>query len=193
MAELKQHSWLIVIVVMLVIAKFIVVPVINWQDTIIADINLLTKKQAKITRVLAQEDENTELDLKLKALLEVSDELFVVTKNESSFKLEQQKMLETLLINHKLKSQNIGWQTPQLLTSLALTRYPIQLRFTGKTSDVIEFTALLENQKQLIEIDTFSYSFKGQNEKLLGQITASLILNLYANSQILSENSEMPL
>ena len=43
MAELKKHAWLLSILFILAIVKFIVTPAIEWQNEILAAIQLLEK------------------------------------------------------------------------------------------------------------------------------------------------------
>lgn|GEM_PF-1962522 len=182
MAELKQHALLLSIILILVIAKFVIVPVFAWQDEILSDITLLDKKQDKITSVLGQQNENKINNEQLNVLISDADKMFFPYQQESAFKLSQQKMLESLLSTHKLKSQNIGWQASTLLEGLTATRYSIMIRFSGQTADAIRFMGALESQVRRIEIKDFNVSLKGQRAENLGQVNGQVILYLYVNN-----------
>jgi len=179
MAELKQHALLLMFIALLLVVKFIIIPVFDWQNDVLAKITLLEKKQHKIDKVLLHKDDNTQLNNQLTSVLKQVDGMFFPFQTEANFKLNQQKMLESLLTKHNLTTQNIGWKTSSSFAELDLVRYPIDIRFTGKTTDVIEFIAALEANKQRVEIKTFNLSFKGQREKSLGRINGNITLYLF--------------
>ncbi len=190
MAELKQHAWLLSLVAILIIAKFIVVPVFDWQAEILAEITLLEKQQSKITKVLGQKNNTTSANSGLMAALKQAEGLFFPFKTETSFKLTQQKMLEVLLAKYDIRSQHIGWQTATNFKELAVIRYPIQLRFTGKTKDVIDFMVALEAKNELIEINDFNLSLKRQSEQRLGNINGRLTLHFFVNEAAMNISQE---
>jgi len=181
MTELKQHAWLLSLVTVLLLAKFIVVPVFDWQAEKLAKITLLEKKQSKIAQLLGQKNNATGTNSALTTVLKQVDGLFSPFQTDTGFKLTQQKRLEALLVKHKLTTQNIGWKTPSVFKNLAMVRYPIELRFKGQTADVIEFMVALEARSELIEINDFNFSFKGQREQNLGSITGRMTLYLFVN------------
>lgn len=181
MAELKKHTFLLSIIALLLIIKIIIVPVFEWQNELITDIVLLVKKQNKIENVLSQYEKNKKQNELLSMELSKTQQLLFPNQSETDFKLTQQKMLEALLAKHNMKSQNMGWQTYSVLSELSATRYPIKMNITGKHSNLINFVSDIENNKPLIELNSFNVSFKGQREQNLGRITASLTLYLYAD------------
>lgn len=182
MAVIKQHGLLLSLMAILVIAKFVVVPVIDWQSNIIADIRLLEKKQAKITTVIATQDDNQKIGVKLSNIIAHVDTLFFPYQGESAFKLSQQKMLEALLAKHELKSQNIGWGIITPLDELSAVRYQLQMRFSGSSINVIEFISALESHPQLIDVIDFNLSLKRQRDEYLGTMSGRMTLHLYADN-----------
>ncbi|WP_143764320.1 hypothetical protein [Cognaticolwellia mytili] len=180
-AELKKHAFLLSIIALLIIVKFLFLPIITWQDELIAQITQLEKKQNKITQVLANNASNLGLNKALGIELEQVRPLFATFKSVASFKLEQQKLIEKMLAKHKLTLQDIGWQTLTMLPSLSKSRYPLKLTVKGKTIDIINFTAELETYQQFIEISKFNLSLKGQQNNNLGRINGRITLNVFAN------------
>jgi len=181
MTELKKHALPLTIIVLLLIAKMIIVPIFDWQNALVAEITLLEKRQNKITHVLGKhshnEQENNELTIELDKLTTI----FFPLQTEADFKLTQQKMLESIMAKHTLKSQNIGWQTAKILPEISAIRYPIKMSIEGKHINLINFISDIETSTQHLEIIDFNVSFKGQREKGLGRVTGSLTLYLYAN------------
>ena len=182
MAELKKHGFLLSVLAVLLVAKFVLVPVIEWQDAMIADIQLLEKKSQKVARVISGESNTNEINLLLSEEVAKGNKLFYPHQAQSKFKLQQQKLIESLLAEHQLKSQNIGWQTPSELTFIQVDKHPLQLRFSGKTLDVMKFIAAIEKLEKKIEVSDFNLSLKKQNENSLGQCDGRLTVNFYVNS-----------
>ena len=183
MAELKQHAWLLSIIFLLVVIKFAIIPVFTWQDKILAKITLLEKKQNKINSLLKNSKSNNRISDELTLMLTPANKLLFPLQKEATFKLRQQESLETLLAKYKLQVQHVGWQTSTTFSGLAMVRYPIDIRFSGKTLAVIDLVSELESITPRIEISDFNFSFRGQTENNLGQITAKITLYLYVENK----------
>lgn len=184
MNELKQHALMLWLIALLVIIKFLLMPIFTWQAQLIADNTYLEKKQQKVANVLNSNNNGEQLAKQLTNTLQQANKMFFPFQTAASFKLTQQKNLEALLSKYELKSQNIGWQVSSLLKKIAVTRYSMQVRFTGKATDVIDFIAALEAQQQRIEINDFNFNIKGQRKKSLGRINGRVTLYFYVNQNI---------
>lgn len=182
MAELKKHAWLLSILFILAIVKFIVTPAIEWQNEILADIQLLEKKKNKVANVLAKRDKSTIDYKKLSAFVEQGNKVLFPYQQEAAFKLSQQKALESLLTKHNLRVQNIGWQVSTIQEELSVIRYSIQIRFSGESINAIKFMAAIESQEYLIDIKDFNVSLKGQKDQTLGRIDGQVSLYLYVTN-----------
>lgn len=189
MNELKQHGWLLIIILILMVIKFIVVPTIEWQNEVIANIQLLERKQGKVINLLENKSENNIVNEKLTSYTEQGNRLFFSYQQDSIFKLSQQKVLESLLAKHGLIAENIGWQASTKLEELSATRYLIQIRFKGEAINVIDFMLAIESQKQLISIKDFNISVIGQNRDTLGRMNGQISLYLYGNN--ISSNTSL--
>ena len=183
MAELKEHAWLLALIALLLIAKFIIVPIYQWQDKQQAEISLLAKKQNKISKVLKEKDHTAKLNQVLDTVLKQAEGLISSYQEDAKFKLNQQKMLESLLSQFNLTTQHVGWQVDRTKDSPLFTSYPILIRFSGKTTDVIQFLAAIEINPQRIEVNDFNFSFKGQREKTLGRINGNVTLMLFMENK----------
>jgi len=183
MNELKQHALLLWIIVLLIAFKFLIMPIFAWQTQLIADNTYLEKQQQKVGKVLNDNNKNKQLLKQLVKEVKQTESMFFPFQTTAGFKLTQQKKLEALLTKHNLKSQNIGWQVSTVLNKLAVTRYSMQIRFTGETVNVINFIAALEAQQQRVEINDFNFNIKGQREKNLGKINGRVTLFFYVNQK----------
>lgn len=187
MAELKKHALLLSLMLLLIVAKFVIVPIYDWQDTKLAEIELLTKKKMKIEGILQQETSFKESYDKLVAEVTQGDNAFFPYQKEADFKLSQQKLLEGILKKYNIKPSNIGWQITTPLVEYELMSYQIRIQFSGKTIDVINFINELEFYKYRVEIDDFYISVASQKNNDLGKSNGWFIIKFYADSR---ENQE---
>jgi len=179
MNELKKHGFLLSIIIILIIIKFIIVPVFDWQSGKLSIIRLLEKKQLKVEKVLANQKEYINANESLVTIFKQIDSLFSHQKSESAFKLTQQQTIEKLLAQFNLKSQNIGWKGVSLLESIQLKRFQVEIHFKGKSIDVINFIVELEKQPQWIDIIDFNLSVKGQKKDEIGSMDGRININMY--------------
>tara|TARA_R110002167_G_scaffold366448_1_gene597397 strand:- start:20056 stop:20679 length:624 start_codon:yes stop_codon:yes gene_type:complete len=186
MNEIKKHALALSLIAILIIVKFILVPVIDWQDNTLTNIRLLEKKQIKIENVLNDQTRNLSKKRQLIDIVTDMEVAFFPYQSESAFKISQQKKLEALLSKYNLLSQNIGWQTSTVFDELSITRYPVQLRFQGELLDVITFFSVLESEQRKIKIADFNLSLKGQNEQELGTVNGRIVLYFYLKNTVQS-------
>jgi len=183
MAELRKHALLISLLVILLISKFIVVPIFEWQEQLIIENNSQEKRLAKITRVLTKDGQVNAVNQKLINELEKAERLFFSYQSESAFKLSQQQVFEKLLEKHQLRSSNIGWQTATEYTELALTRYQVNIRFSGQFVDVVAMYTELESSTPWLEIDNFNISTRSGKDGVIGNIKGGRVtVNLYMHN-----------
>lgn len=182
MDELKKNAWLLSLIVILVVIKFAIVPIFEWQDSQLSEVKLLTKRLNKIEQVLANENENSVLNQKLQLTLGKGEKALFNYNTESTFKLAQQKFIQSLLNKHNLKLQNIGFQAQTFIPEFKAMQFAVQVRFTGKTEEAIALVNTIEQNEERIAIDKFNLSFKGLGNKSLGRVNGMLSLFLYART-----------
>ncbi|MFD1621029.1 GspMb/PilO family protein [Thalassotalea marina] len=180
MEGLQKHTLLLSILATLLVAKFIVVPIIDWQNNKVSEIRLMEKKFNKTHNVIKHassfKDINEQLNIQLKGL----EQLLHTSESESIFKLKQQEKIESLLNNHQLTSQNIGWKPSVSLNEFEIEKLTMSLSLSGDMDKILPFLWAIEVQRPYIEIDSFSITIRGQNQKSLGRATtANLTLNFY--------------
>lgn len=180
MEELKKHGLLLPFMTLLIIAKFIVIPIFDWQNKQFQSIKLLEKRQQKITNVLSSEQQTNIINDSLIKINTQASKLFFPFQAESAFKLKQQKMFESLLAKKQVEIERIAWQVVTEFEYLAVKRYQLQLSIKGSTNQIVELFSAFENNEKLIDIKDFNVSFKGQRENTLGQLSGNVTLHLYA-------------
>lgn len=181
MNELKKHANLLIVLLILVCVKFIIVPIVDWQNNTIDVINRLESKQYKINRLISEQESLQSASTQVNENLANAEKLLFPFTNDSTFKLINQKMLEEIFNKYDLKLENVGWITSSNLTDIYVIRYPIELQFSGRTEDLIRCIVHFESYAKLIEIKEFNVTFRGQNQEKMGAVRGRMTLNLYAN------------
>ncbi|XQW85905.1 hypothetical protein ACOYR1_03950 [Thalassotalea piscium] len=181
MAELKKHALLLSLMLTLIVFKFVVVPIYEWQEVKLAEIELLTKKKMKIEGVLQQKSSFKENFDLLAAEVAKGNTAFFTFQKEADFKLTQQKLIERMLKKHQIVPSNIGWQVTTPLPEFELLNYQLRVQFSGKTLDLINFIKDTESFSRRIEISDFYISVTNQKNNSLGKSAGWFIINFYTN------------
>jgi len=182
MNEIKKHAVLLIILSILLIAKFIYIPIINWQNALHSEIQQQEKKLVKIDKVLRQKGKINQANFQLEKLLTIKTSVFFPSEEETKFQLKQQKMLESLFKKSKLKLTKFAWRRTQALASLSASHYKLQVNFSGKMSQLVQLMSAIESFTPYIEVSDFTFNIKRQKGPLLGMVTGNLILHLYTDN-----------
>jgi len=176
MQAFKQYQVQLSFIALLVIIKFVIIPVFDWQDEQLIEIQLLQKKISRIDGVLENRGEIEQYRNQLEKLLADTDDVFLTSGNVATFQLEQQQWLEDKIKLHGLDVSNIGWSPQQTQAKFNVTAHNVQLNVDGKTIQIMSFLQDIQAQKNYIAIQAFSFNFKRQEKLNLG--SASVRLNL---------------
>ena len=185
MNELKKHRFLLALITLLLVIKFIIVPLMEWQDSMVIDLKAKEKKLAKIEKVLSEQSVVTADREKLELMLDNTEKLFFATQAESVFKLNQQQAFEKLLTKHQITTVNFSWEAKTELTPLKLIRYQIKTRLDGQFENLVSLYVDLENSKPWLQINDFNLSTSGNVDNSLGFVrSGNLTLSLYMQQGI---------
>ena len=180
MAELKKHALLLSVMGFLLVIKFVIVPLMEWQEAIFVESAQLEKRLTKVEAVLANEDTISSGVLVLKREIAKVDALLFKSEAESIFKLEQQQLLEQLLESNELNASNFSWQAKTPLPELDAYKYQVNIRFDGKLANVINTLVALEAHTPWYEIENFNLTTKGNRNESLGFVSGGrVMLNIY--------------
>lgn len=159
--------------------KFIIVPIMTWQDSLIADNKLLQRKVNKVNSLLSDE---TDLTAKLKsaqAQLNQATQYFYNYQPEQAFRLAQQKIIEQQLKQYELKSSTVGWQNVVTIPNTPLIRFQLQYSFSGQSEQVIAFLLAQQSIQQWQEAETLNVNVRRQRAGQLGQMTVTTRISFY--------------
>lgn len=179
MAELKKHALALYLIGVLILLKFIFVPVIDWQDSVIAEHQLKQRKLSKANTLLNNKATLQEQAANLEEKLLNVAPYFYTWQEESVFKREQQQIIETELAKFDLRSKRIGWKESFPTDGQKVIKYNIEYSFEGSGYQVINYLVALKMHSYLTDTPQTNLSFRGQGAGKLGIISVFLSRNYY--------------
>lgn len=179
MRELKKHSIALGLITLLLVLKFIFVPLIQWQDIQINTVAMLERKIEKVESLLLADNLLNEQHFVLSSALSNLEREIFFYQDESAFQLKQQKIVESNLSKSALKVSSIGWQTTVVLRKLPLLQFSLEYRVSGKTNKMVEYLIQLKGQDITPDVQALNFSFRNQNKGTLGSISARIRVTYY--------------
>jgi hypothetical protein len=177
--KLSPYRYYLITVSILIVIKFVFMPIIQWQNSLLADIALLKNKSSKIELLLNNQHETEQLLSTYTAVLKPMANIFNEKRPESDFKLAQQKWLESLMEKHGIAIKNTSWQLVSTIESPKVKQFQLKVNFSGKTEDLRRIMQSLESQTPLVYVNDFLINIKKQSKTRLGSVSGSLTLHFY--------------
>jgi len=190
METFKQHPRLLTLLAVLVVLRFILVPVLEWQESKIATISQLEKRLFKAERAIKTRAVNEQGVSSLLPYQQQVRALFYPAEAENTFKLARQQWLENLLAKHKVQAVNLGWQGSGQVAGLPLLKHKLELQFTAAMVDFPAFHLALQASPKLLEIDSLTLTLKGQRKNKLGRASGKMTMLFYQQQQADSQTGQ---
>lgn len=171
----KRKQMLSVLAVLL-IARFVVVPVFDWQQQQITQIESQNNKLAKVQRVIAR---LPEISAELDKLQQSNQKLQALYANQASalaFKLQQQQRIEELFKVHNIEVKNFNWvaEIPGEITQLRAKVF-----FSGKSKDLALLQLAIARLPKLLNVGEWTLQIRRMDGHSLGKVTGNLLLIAY--------------
>jgi len=179
MNDIKKHALALFIIAILLYFKFILVPVLEWQDTKLLKLALLERKINRVEQLLTNQMSIEELDNDLNKHLNRLNHNFFQPQPIEEFKLQQQKLIEEELASLGLNVNSIGWKNNQNLDNASLTQFQVDIGFSGKSEQVIEYLLSVSSHVPISEVMVMNLSFQRQQMGQLGSLRARIRLAYY--------------
>jgi len=175
-----KSKWLLGLLVGLALLKFVIVPLLVWQEDKAINIGLLKDKISKGQNLLSNQQD---LELSLAELQQVEQELYknILSQDnsETAFQLRTQKAIDILLAKYDLSVRNSNWLSP--IDNGAVLEHRLELNLRGAVKDFALLT--LEIEQQLPKINTIEVSGLLSNMRpaamKLGNFNGKLIVSAW--------------
>ena len=172
----NNRKIMIAVLVALLLMRFLVVPVFDWQAGKIAIItsneNQLSKSKQVITRIPLIK---SELEIIQLSNAQLKSRYF----NESSlndFKLQLQQQIELLFSQHNMQIKNFNWvaEIPG-----DVTEERASIVFDGSLKDVTLLQLAIARLPKLFNIGQWSFQVKNMNKNTLGNVRGQMLIIAY--------------
>lgn len=173
-----RNKLALILIAVLASLKFVVVPLVDWQDAVSMDVSAVKKRLHKGQLAIEQKDAlELESHTSLHAIDQARAGLFDIV-SENQFKLDQQAWLEDLVAQHNVEVEEISWggATPG---ESGVVIYPVNLTFSSDVDDFILLHATLESGQKHIRFENFDLSIKRHAEKRIGSVRGSMRLLMF--------------
>ncbi|NMP32950.1 hypothetical protein HII17_15435 [Thalassotalea sp. M1531] len=183
MEELKKHPFAVGLIVILVAIKFVILPILNWQNKLIDEIRLNEKRLVKTQALIQNGDllQKNYADLlaeesKLYSLYHVTDDL-------GNLQRILQRDIEDRLKNLGLKISSIGWKTPIKLDKASVSLIYIDYRIEGSSKNVINHILKLSLMAKPPKIEALNLVFQRSEVGKIKRLNARISLSFAVRSE----------
>ena len=179
MDDLKKHSSALILICILALLKFVIFPIIEWQDKQIIEQSLMAKKLNKVEQLLSEKGALSLHNETLQERISRANALFFPYEEEDSFKLKKQKEVESVINDLGMSIKSIGWITVVEERSAPLTHFQMEFNVTGKSEQVINYLTSLSTQNEFVDTISLNIALKRQKPGRIGTMSTRLRLAFY--------------
>ena len=170
------------LVAILAVLRFVLVPILDWQDEQVLQLNLLEKRFSKVNELLVN-DANYEGQFQAieDAYQAERARLFTVV-DEANFKLQQQVLIENIMAKYELKVNNFGWNPAISKDAFGVFIYPAVLRIEGSSFSLMQAMSEIEALPQAVLIADFEFRVQNQFADSLGRASGRMVLHFLTDA-----------
>lgn len=179
---LKYKNYLLVLLALLV-ASYVIEPLVELQQGQQQSLALLKKKQSRTLSLMGNKQDFEKVNLQLLTYLTHSDDYLFKQKNTAEFKQTAQSQIETLLQSADCAIERIGFKgSQQILPNIE--KWHMEIRYKGDVNCLINITRALETAKPYINIEEYNYNARNFDKKAQADFNARLIVTVwYKNNE----------
>jgi len=179
MESIKQYALALSFIALLILVKFVVVPVYQWQQETISSNDSLELRLTKSSYALNNKDEMKAALAKTSEKLSKIKSVLFNYQTKSKFQLAQQKKLELLFERHNIDISKVTWQLAVPLPTWQIIRYEVRFDIQGQVADLQKLQVTLDSQSKWYNNDNFNFRLDTRRDNNLGKASGRLSLKLY--------------
>ncbi|MDO6426501.1 hypothetical protein Q4489_05720 [Thalassotalea sp. 1_MG-2023] len=167
---------LLLIVALLAVIRFVIVPIFEWQEEKIDDIDAKITRLDKAENVINRQAKLTTLLSDVQQSNEETEVLYHNFTSTNAMKLSLQQQVEKIFSQHSVKIKNFTWpnELPGNITELRAKVF-----FDGNTKDLAKLHLALSAQTKLFNIAEWTIHIRKMKEDSLGVASGSLVFSAY--------------
>ena len=159
------------VVICLVLAKFVLAPLYEWQDKTIQRIKVFQRAVAQKKALIGNESSlNTVLQKSESSFKEAAKFYYRDFSDTQSLQLMLQKEMERLSASCGVKIKSSDWLYP---SEGYIVQAPIKIRCEAAPHQVIKFIHAIENGKRFFSVDRLKITSRGKSSTLSAELDVS--------------------
>jgi len=171
---MQNKNTLLLILGGIILIKYMLMPIIEWQNDSVEQLVVLNKKLDKslgfINELPRLEQEKVKLADFLKTI-----KLDVDTYQDiSRYQLDKQREIEKVFAENKIIIKSFNWR--DIVKIGNGSQLKLMIRYSGKLKDFISLHMAISQFNRSVEVTNFGLNIRTQTDKSLGDITGSIVL-----------------
>jgi len=179
--QLLNKRIMLPILAVLLIVRFILVPIFTWQQEQIEQIDAKSQRLNKSSNVIARIPLIKESLGQLKLKNNQLQKIYYNHASLNGLKLQLQQQIETLFTQHNIKVKNFTWVAE---ISGDLIQERARISYEGTTKDFARLQLAIARLPKLLNVVQWTMNIRGMKELSLGKVVGRIVLTAYNVSPI---------
>ncbi len=180
MASRLNSKTLLPVAVVLIIIKFVLLPIVAWQNDLLSQIERHEQRNAKAQRLLDSEAQLTSRFVSLSESYKEQADQYPRFAAAEDFHIETKIMFDMLLQQNQLKVTQFFWREAvdkEIFPGMYMGRFNVN--FSGQFKDFALLQSKLGTSEKAFRIANFSAMVKKQTDKSIGTVEAAFTIEAY--------------
>ncbi|WP_462170284.1 hypothetical protein [Pseudoalteromonas xiamenensis] len=176
----EQRPFLVVLLTILIVVKFLLQPLFEWQEQKQQEIAMLSNKLTKYRAIdQAEASLNDTADMTVKRLNSIQT-LFYPSQDTTLFQLEQQKIIEKELEANNIVVNSFNWELPFNIPSSEVVKLMAIINIEAKAEGNLKWLLDREKSAPTFFVDEFNLRLLTKsNSEILPAIAGEYKLTFY--------------
>jgi cell division protein FtsB len=163
---------LIILLAILLVMRFIVVPIFDWQTQTLSTTQSLQDKLDKSVAYISELPSLHQYRQALSAEVQKRQAAREYVSDISRYQLDKFRQFESLMQKHHLEIKSSNW-SDAIKTAKGVT-LQLRLQFSGSMKDFIAFHLALDSLSNTLSLNNLNLTLNGQSEDKLGSFTGNI-------------------
>lgn len=173
----NKHKVMLLVLIGLLIIRFVLFPIFEWQEKQISLIATKEQKLIKTNNIINRLPQITESLAQLKQSNNNLQTHYFNEKSLNAFKLQQQQRIETLFSQHQLKVTNFNWVVE--VPGDEITQIRAKVSFQGKAKNFAMLQLTIAQLPELLNLLQWDLYIKRMSDNSLGDAHGAIYLTTY--------------
>jgi len=172
----NKRKLMLGVLTVLLLTRFILVPIFYWQQEQIDQIKEKKQRLVKTNNIITRLPQVQLALVQLKQNNKKQEKRYFNQPLSNTFKLQLQQKTEKLFSQHELKVTNFNWvaEIPDQITQARA-----KISFEGATKDFAKLQLDIAQLPKLLNIMQWTLHIKRMNDHSLGNIKGNILLSAY--------------